>query len=249
MKPCVFLVVRTNSSRLTKKALRKICGKMLIQILVNRIINGDKRELIVCTTRTKNDDELVRILKKANIEIFRGDSKDVLKRICDAAKKYHKRFFVWVDGDDVFCDPNLIDKTFKKLLITNDDYIKWENLPFGTTPIGIRTSKLSKLIKLKKTRNTDTGGGEIMEKSGIFKVRKYTVRNKKLWRPDIRLSVDYPNDLKLVRMIYKKLKQNFSLLDIIQILEKNPEWLKINEREKMLYVEHFLRKKIVFETE
>lgn len=242
MKPCVFLVVRIDSTRLTKKALRKISGYSLIEILINRIIKDDKRKLIVCTTDTKNDYELVRFLKKFNVEVFRGNSKDVLQRIFDAAEIYKKKFFVLVDGDDVFCEPQLIDRTFRKLEKTNYDLIEWKNLPFGTSPIGIRTEKLERLIKLKKKSDTDTGGAEIMKKSGLFKTIQLVTNDKKLCRPDIRLSIDYPNDLKLVRKIYRKLKHDFSLIDIIKILDMNPNWLKINEHEKKLYIDHFSKK-------
>jgi spore coat polysaccharide biosynthesis protein SpsF (cytidylyltransferase family) len=44
---------------------------------------------------------------------------------------------------------------------------------------------------------------------------------------NLRLTVDYPEDLDFARQIYKKLKVNFTYLDILDILEKNNEIIKI----------------------
>ena len=48
-------------------------------------------------------------------------------------------------------------------------------------------------------------------------------------RPDIRLTVDTPEDLIISRLIYRKIsnsKKIFSLEKIIKFLDKNPEVLK-----------------------
>jgi spore coat polysaccharide biosynthesis protein SpsF (cytidylyltransferase family) len=50
-------------------------------------------------------------------------------------------------------------------------------------------------------------------------------------RPDIRLTVDTPEDLIITRLISKKLgntKKIISLDKIIEFIDKNPEILKIN---------------------
>ena len=49
---------------------------------------------------------------------------------------------------------------------------------------------------------------------------------------NIRLTIDYPEDLELISMIYEKLnleKQFFTSVDIIEFLEKNPDSMRINE--------------------
>ena len=50
---------------------------------------------------------------------------------------------------------------------------------------------------------------------------------------NIRLTIDYPEDLELISMIYEKLnleKQFFTSVDIIEFLEKNPDSMRINEK-------------------
>ncbi|MBI3638999.1 MAG: NTP transferase domain-containing protein [Thaumarchaeota archaeon] len=249
MNCTVFLIVRTSSTRLPKKALLEINHQPLIKILIDRIKTAKKaREIIVCTTTHKSDDKLVKFLTNNNIKVFRGDRKDILNRLYLAAKKYKVKQFVVVEGDDVFCEPILIDETCKKLSQTKYDFLYWKNLPFGVSPLGIKTSKLEILVKSKATKNTETGWGRFIVESEVFKVGQIRPRFKKWIRPDIRLSVDYPEDFQLVKILYRKLPRKFTLTDLIKLLDKNPELQKINESVKYKYEQNFTRKmtKIAF---
>ena len=70
----------------------------------------------------------------------------------------------------------------------------------------------------------------INENQKKFKILKQKPP-KKILRPDIRLTVDTPEDLIISRLIYKELgntKKIISLKQIIQFLDENPEILKIN---------------------
>ena len=232
----VFLTVRTASTRLPKKALLKIEEKPLIKILIDHLKTTKNIDrIVICTTTEKSDDELTKYLKDIGLEIFRGDNVDVLNRLYQAAQKYDLRQFVVVEGDDVFCDPLLIEKTCNELTNSEYEFITWKDLPFGVSPLGIKTNKLEILVKSKVTKNTETGWGKAIVESGLFKVKQLKPDNAKLRRTDIRLTVDYREDFELVKKIYENLPERFSLLDIIGILDKNPQWLKINEGVKNKY--------------
>lgn len=249
MRCIVFLTVRTDSTRLPKKALLEINHKPLIKILIDRIKTCNNiKDIVVCTTKQKTDDNLVRFLIKNKIEVFRGDNKDILNRLYLAAKKYNVDRFVVVEGDDVFCEPVLIDITCKKLSENKHDFLYWDDLPFGVSPLGIMTAKLEILVRDKGTNDTETGWGKFIEESGFFNIGKLKSRHKKWRRPDIRLSVDYPQDFKLIKAIYENLPNQFSLTDIIKLLDKNQYLKKINESVKEKYKQNFEKKmtKIVF---
>ncbi len=243
MNCVIFLTVRTASSRLPKKALLEINHKPLIKILIDRIRTCKSvKNIIVCTTKGKSDNKLVQFLENDKVEVFRGDDKDILNRLYLAAKKYEVEQFIVVEGDDIFCEPHLIDETCKKLCKSKYDFLQWENLPFGVSPLGIKTSKLIKLIQSKKTKDTETGWGNFIANSGFFKVGKLRPRNKKWIRPGVRLSVDYPQDFDLVKKIYENLPSRFTLTNIIGLLDENPEWQKINESVKEKYKQNFEKK-------
>jgi len=239
----VFVTVRTASKRLPKKALRQINNKPLIQILAGRIGTSNfVKKLIVCTTRQKSDDKLVKILKKNNVSVFRGDNVDILNRLYMAAKKYKIKQFIVVEGDDFFCDLLLVKQTWNKLSQKKYDFLSWEDVPFGASPVGIKTEKLLALIKKKTKKNTETGWIKVIRESGLFKVGTLKPKIKKLKRPDIRLSIDYMEDFNLAERIYERLPEGFTLIDIINIINKNPDLLKINYKVKQKYKQYFARK-------
>lgn len=246
MKSCVvFVTVRTDSTRLPRKALLKINNSPLIKILIDRIKNQKNvKRIVVCTTNSKTDDELVKFFRDNNIEFFRGPKLDIIKRLCYASRKFNVDKFVEVDGDDIFCDPNLISETCKIISENKYDFVFWEGLPFGSSPLGIRASKLEELLVKKTNRNTETGWGKLIVESGIFNTFEAHSKNTKLNRPEIRLTVDYNEDLVLAKKILKNLKSNFTLENIIQILDENPKWKKINENATKKYQENFMNKKI-----
>jgi spore coat polysaccharide biosynthesis protein SpsF len=243
MSCVVFITVRSASTRLPKKTLRKINGKPLIQNLVERLSKiHSVKEVIVCTTIEKSDNELVKYLQKIGVKTFRGSSTDILGRLYQAALKWKLKHFIVVEGDDLFCDSDLIKKTCQLLKKSNYEFIYWKNLPLGVTSFGIKTKPLFKLIKKFSTKNVETGWGSFILKSGVFKVGALKQDDYRLERPDIRLTIDYPEDLQLARKIIKNLPINFSLLDIISILDENNEWLKINENMKQKYWKNFTSK-------
>lgn len=233
----ILITVRTASTRLPRKALLKINGTPFIKILVEQIKKSDcVKKVIICTTREKSDDELVEYLRKNKINVFRGDNHDILKRLYSATKKYKLSKFIVIEGDTLFCDSSIISDTCKKLTESDYDFISWENLPFGVSPLGIKTSKLCKLVENKKSTNTENGWGKIITDSGFFKIGQLHPKNKKLNRPEIRLSIDYKEDFKLAEKIYEKLSEKTSsLIDVIQLLDKNQELLKINKYAQKKY--------------
>lgn len=233
----ILVTVRTASTRLPRKALLKINGIPFIKILVEQIKKSeDVKRVIICTTREKSDDELVKYLRKNKIDVFRGDNQDILKRLYLAAKKYRLGRFIVVEGDTLFCDSSIIDDTCRKLAESDYDFISWKNLPFGVSPLGIKTNKLRKLVEKKKTTDTENGWGKIIIDSGFFRVGQLLPKNRKLIRPEIRLSIDYKEDFELARKIYEKLSEKtLSLIDIIQLLDENQELLKINKYAQKKY--------------
>ena len=243
MNCIVFVTVRTASKRLPKKALRKIKGRPLIQILLDRIReSGVARKIVVCTTKLKSDNKLVTFLKNKRIDVFRGDAKDILKRLYYAAKKYDTSEFVVVEGDDIFCEPSLIRKTCNIISKTDYDFVLWNGIPFGSSPLGIKTKPLYELVKNKNISDTETGWGQFIINSGLFRVARIKPKNKKLYRPEIRLSIDYGEDLAVARKILYRLPKKFTLIDIIRLFDDDRSLSKINEFTKKKYEKHFTRK-------
>ena len=240
MKTAAFIPVRLSSTRLPGKALLKINGKPCIQYLVERIKTiKNLDEIILCTTTNSSDDEIAKFAKKMKIDVFRGSEKDILDRFKNAALKFEVENIINIDGDDIFCEPEFIQKTIDELKKNKFDYIYWENLPLGTTPIGIKTSALIEICNLKNTGNTETGWGKFFTETNMFNIKSMTVNKKELLDQTIRLTLDYSEDLMLFQQILNNLKWPFDLIDIIKLLNNRQDIKNLNNSVKEVYWKNF----------
>jgi spore coat polysaccharide biosynthesis protein SpsF len=67
------------------------------------------KSFILATTALKEDDELETIGRNEGIDVFRGESEDVVKRYVDAASKFDLEYVVRVTGDCPFVDGDSLD--------------------------------------------------------------------------------------------------------------------------------------------
>lgn len=232
MNKAIFITVRTGSSRLSQKALIEINGIPTIEHLINRVKQSRKADFIIlCTTTLKEDDILCQIAERNDILYYRGSVTDKLERWRGAATKYHIDFFVTADGDDLFCEPELIDLAFKQYEEKHPDFIESSNVICGAFTYGIKTSALKKVCEIKDTDDTemmwvyfkDTKMFQLEELKGVDEIYQ---------RPDIRMTLDYPDDLLFFKDVIEnlgKVKFDFNLRDIVEYLDENPDVIQINQ--------------------
>ena len=235
MNKAIFITVRTGSSRLPQKALIEINGIPTIEHLINRVKRSRKADFIIlCTTTLKEDDILCQIAERNDILYFRGSVTDKLDRWLGAATIYHIDFFVTADGDDLFCEPELIDLAFKQYDEKHPDFIESSNVICGAFTYGIKTSALKKVCKIKDTDDTEMMWVYFKD-TKMFQVEELEGVDKIYQRPDIRMTLDYPDDFRFFTNVIENLgsmKQDFNLRDIIKYLDKNPGVIQINQHLK-----------------
>ena len=240
MKSAIFIGVRMKSTRLPQKALLDIKGKPVIAHLIDRLKLAKEPQLIVlCTSVNPEDTPLVDIALKNDIEYFRGSEDDKLDRYLKAAYKYGVDFIIITEGDNVFFDPVIIDRIIRRYRESGADYISCKGLPLGTTPHGVKVEALKRVVEMKSESDTEIWGGYFTD-TGVFNV-EYLEIEPELQHPEMRLTMDYPQDYELFKIIYDRLYSKdhiFSLRDIVSLLVNNPEIMSINSKEREAYLEH-----------
>mgnify|MGYP001572738501 FL=1 len=237
----IFILARLNSTRLPKKQLKKIDNKPILKILVNRLKKSKNiRNIIICTTNKKTDDSLVDFLKKEKILYYRGSEKDVMKRMLEAAKKFDTDVIIDVEGDKIYTDVKLVDLVTNQFLNSKNEFViasrnkkdfdPTDHFIHGVFPAGFRTSILEKICNRKKTSNTETGYKELFFEKGICNKTFVTIPTKNIIPKEIRLTLDYPEDLKLAKKIFGELSNDFGYKDILKLYNKNPEIFKISKK-------------------
>ena len=227
----VVVVARLNSKRLPNKALKKITGEESLSLLIKRIKKCKKvDEIILSTSTNKTDQKLRKIAKKCKIKFFRGDLENVSNRFFETAKKFKLDHIVRVTGDDILRDEIMIDKAITNHLKNSCDVTITTNMPYGTqteifTFECIKTI-MENAIELKNTEYLEW----FLQNDRNFSVNY--LESKYKFKNNLRLTLDYPEDLKLFEKIFshfKKIKKiNFSLQDVLNFLQLNPEISKIN---------------------
>lgn len=232
MKTALTITVRMKSERLPRKAMRDLAGRPMIEHLIERLKTTKlPDEIVLCTSTNPQDKILTEVARRNGIEWFNGDEVDVLRRLLDMARKYRVDFIVSTTGDNPLTDPVYADKIIENFVRTNADYITCPELPLGTFSYGLKVEALERVVELKKEKDTEIWG-IYFTNSNMFK-RAIVDVQEELRHPEIRLTVDTPEDFQLMEEIYRRLYEPgrvFKLQDVMRLLEKNPQLTHINRK-------------------
>jgi spore coat polysaccharide biosynthesis protein SpsF len=239
LNTAIFLSVRNKATRLAGKELIEIHGKTVIEHLISRLKRARKPgRIILCTSVHPDDQILADIARQNEIEAFRGHEDDKLVRYRDAARQYGIEFVAVVDGDDLFCEPLIIDATLTELEKGQSDYVTVKDLPVGAACFGVTRAALERVCELKDEQDTEVWGGYFTE-TGMFKNTLLEAGDPILKRPDLRLTLDYQEDLLLFNQLFDRLAPDgvsyFGLKDIIALIEKEPELGRLNAAAQLRY--------------
>ena len=240
----IIIEARMSSSRLPGKVLLPVIDKPLLLLMVERLKNTNLiSDIIIATTENESDDVIVDLAQKEEIPFYRGSEKDVLGRVLKTAQSFGTNLIVEITGDNPLADPQLVDDLVKCFLKKENDfdiistdmgyYNKNESITF---PIGLGgkvfKTELLKEISLKTNHATDREHvvNYILKNTEIYKCHNFIAKGL-YKRPEIRLTMDYEEDYKLIKKIYESLyKKNnkFSFSEVIKFLDTNPELKSIN---------------------
>jgi spore coat polysaccharide biosynthesis protein SpsF len=235
----IFITVRSGSKRLPQKCFKKIGGRATIELLIDRVKQSRRADTIVlCTTSLPEDEALSMVSFWNGINCYRGSVEDKLARWQGAAHEYGVDFFVTADGDDLLCDPELIDLAFEQHERTGADFIKADGLVCGAFTYGIKTSALDRVCEIKGTTETEMMAGYFTD-TGLFKVEELDGVPDEYRRPEIRMTLDYEDDLSFFKKVFGHFKgQGFNLSDIIHYLDKHPAVVQINQYLQAQFLEN-----------
>lgn len=232
MNLAIFITVRTGSTRLPKKALLEILPNTPTIVYLIRRVKQSKlaNQIVLCTTDLEEDNILCELAEKEGIQFFRGSVEDKLARWNGGCQKFGVDYFVTADGDDLLCDPELIDLGFKQILEDKPDFIEAPQVAVGGFTFAINAKALSKVCDMKDSENTEMMWVYFKD-TGLFKVALLKDVEELYLRPNFRLTLDYQDDLRFFQTVinhFEEKKKPYFLRQILPFLDKHPEIVKIN---------------------
>lgn len=238
----VISQVRTASTRLPGKVMKKVAGREMLLHFIDRVLMSERvKELIIATTVEENDDIIVDLVKDYHprCTVFRGSEFNVLDRTFRAAQHYRDRagnepVILRITSDCPLIDPRVIDQHIAEWEKTQADYL-CSYIENRTWPHGMDVGIFTYDILKKAWMFTDYPEGRehvVPWMETNQKVKKVEFRAEK----DLskyRLTVDYPEDFILVQEILEHFlpeKPDYSMYEIIELLESRPELFEINRK-------------------
>jgi spore coat polysaccharide biosynthesis protein SpsF len=231
MKTAITITARLKSVRLPRKVTLKIQGTPMIVHLIRRLKLAQRPDSVVmCTSTNPQDDILDDIAAQEGIDCFRGSEDDVLDRLMNACRTLGIDLISSCTADNPFIDPVYIDRLLEYHIEQENDYTRIDGLPFGTFTYAVNYPALVKACEIKAAEDTEVWGGYFTQ-TGLFKTGVLKVTDPAVRRPDLRLTVDTPEDFELITRIFDQLYEEariFPLKDIVALLDSRPDLRAIN---------------------
>lgn len=235
LKVVIIVQARTGSARLPGKVLKEVMGKPLLGYLLERLKRvGKCDEICVATTTKPQEQSILDICSRMSVKTFRGSEDDVLERYFLAAQAVQADAVVRVTSDCPLIDPVEIDKLIGYYLENYDHYDYVSHSLRRTYPAGMEAEIFS-FGALKKAHedarsqpNREHVTLYLREHPDLFRLGNVAYKQN---QKDHRWTVDTPEDFELVAKILENLypsSPEFSLEDMLDLCQRNPEWKKIN---------------------
>ena len=232
MKKVVAIIqARMGSTRLPGKVLMDIAGKPMLWHVIERVKRCKKIDSVVVATTSKEEDKaVIELAKKCGVDTFAGSEEDVLDRYYQAAKKFDADPVVRITADCPVIDPQIVDEVINKYTEGGYDVCGLS----GKFPDGLDVSIFSFNALEDTWRNAKLPSekehvGPYMGKHPEkFKLGEY-VKFDNLGH--YRWSVDEERDLRFIQEIFSRLYKPGDIFltgDILNLLEREPDLLKIN---------------------
>lgn len=244
MKTVAIIQARMGSTRLPGKVLKKVLGKPLLEYQLERVKKSRLiDEIVVATTVKEQDQPIVDFCMEKGVSCYRGSEEDVLARYYEAAKAYEADIVVRLTSDCPVIDPGVIDRVIQAFLEDEEaDYVS--NTLERTFPRGMDTEVFSfqaleqafQSARMQSEREHVTP--YIWKNSDRFSIKSV------FHRDDLsihRWTVDTPEDFELIKKMIEHLYQvqrDFSMEDMLQLLDQHPQWKEINAHIEQKKVEN-----------
>lgn len=228
----IIIQARMGSTRLPGKVMLPLCGKTVLEVMLDRL-GSFKKQIIIATTNDGSEQPIINLCKRSKINYFQGDTNNVLSRYHDAALHYGARendLIVRLTSDCPVHDQEIILKVINAFQKKKCDFMS--NTIHRKYPRGLDTAIFTfKLLKEAHHKATSAFDKEhvtaYFHSSGDFEIASFEPEDD---NSKYRLTLDEEEDYRVIKEIYKlfSCKVNFTYNELISLLNKNPYIAEMN---------------------
>lgn len=230
------LACRNQGSRLYGKPLQNLDIENRITILEYMIsalkLYPHISEIVLGISEGSDNIVYKEIAEKNGVGYIVGSEEDVLSRLIECCENVYGSDIFRLTTESPFTFFEAIDEAWQLHVKEGNDLTALDNLPDGS---GFEIIKLEAYqrswMQGEKRHRSELCSLYIRENKDDFKIFSIEIPTQ-IKRTDIRLTVDYPEDLILCRAVYKEfnyLAPRIPLIKIIDFLDRNPELKRLVE--------------------
>ncbi len=188
-----------GSSRLPGKVLLKIGGRTILERVIRRLRAASTiDEVVVLTTTLDEDDAIALESERLEAPVHRGPVLDVLKRFQQASRRLRPEVVIRATADNPLIDIGSVDRIVRAIRASDLDFCMENSLPVGAATEAITAGALAR----SDAESRDAAHREhvtlyVKENLAQFRVAFLSPPDA-LCRPDLRITVDTPEDFLFV---------------------------------------------------
>jgi spore coat polysaccharide biosynthesis protein SpsF len=214
-----FLQARMGSTRLPGKVLMPIQGQSILERAIRRLRTAALvDEVAVLTTGCREDDVIVEEAHRLGALVYRGPELDVLARFYEASEKLQPDIIIRATADNPLIDIGSVDRIIEALRSGDLDLCMERDLPIGTATEAITAEALKTVhLQAKETPHREHVTLYIKEHPEGYRV-SFPVAPEPVRFPQVRLTVDTPEDFDFVERLIRMLPEGESPLALGEYL-------------------------------
>jgi spore coat polysaccharide biosynthesis protein SpsF len=222
------LACRITGSRLYGKPLQNIAPGVTILAQIVALIRAEQivDEVVLAIAETPENEPLVLAAGALGCPYVRGSESDVLGRLITAAEAHGASDVLRKTTESPFFEIDGMHGAWEQHVADGNDITVVDHVPLGTA-VEIYSVEA---LKRSHAEGKDEDRSELVSNYARYNQRLFKVGlvlpEPKLRRLDVRLTVDYPEDLVLCREIYAALADrapSIPLADIIEFVDSRPD--------------------------
>jgi spore coat polysaccharide biosynthesis protein SpsF len=224
------LACRNNGTRLYGKPLQNLDIKERLSVLEYMLASIKQykavSEIVFAISKGVENNIFIDIARQHKLKYYVGSEEDVLDRLIKSAELAKGTDIFRLTTESPFTYFEAIEAAWKEHIDSNVDLTALDNLPDGSGFEMIKLDAYRQSWKQGELRHrSELCSLYIRENKNKFNISYVDIPDS-LRRLDVRLTIDYPEDLVVCRKIYEKFKDYAPLIPLAKILQywdKNPE--------------------------
>lgn len=231
MNVIIVTQARISSTRFPEKVLKDVNGISMLELHLKRLKRSKlASNVIVATTHEPDAQKIVDIAVKAGCQFYQGSTNDVLDRFYQSLIPFMPDVVVRVTSDCPLNDGHLIDQMLEEFSLSPCEYFSNIHPPTFPDGVDVEIFKFSALrsawLSATEKKDREHVTPYIWSHPHLFKIGNFV---NKIDDSEYRLTVDKPEDLRLVKILTSKLGFDSSWETYLNELKINPELCELNK--------------------